>query len=130
MALEEGAVSLKTLSTAAERQRHRTPSPIRCWKTTGHGSQTLTQAAQQSAAAFVNIGLRVGAEPFTITARPSASCASADDGREPHGQDGDRPVGRERSIWWSKNTFCSPKENLSQLAAASFGQTSRLPFRS
>ena len=40
-------------------------SPIRCWKDGGHGSQTLTQAVQHSCnAAFVNIGLRVGAERF------------------------------------------------------------------
>ena len=31
-------------------------------------------------------------------------------------------AGESGSIWWSQNTFCSPK-NLSQLAAASFGQT-------
>ena len=31
-------------------------------------------------------------------------------------------AGESGSIWWSKNTFCSEK-NLSQLAAASFGQT-------
>jgi stage V sporulation protein D (sporulation-specific penicillin-binding protein) len=30
--------------------------------------------------------------------------------------------GESGSIWWSRNTFCSEK-NLSQLAAASFGQT-------
>ena len=66
MALEEGAVSLDdTFYCGGNVSVIGRTSPIRCWKTTGHGSQTLTQAAQHSCnAAFVNIGLRVGAERF------------------------------------------------------------------
>ena len=99
-------------------------SPIRCWKDGGHGSQTLTQAVQHSCnAAFVNIGLRVGAERFyrycdafgflTLTDDPDENL-SASTGIDLAGESG--------SIWWSRNTFCSER-NLSQLAAASFGQT-------
>ena len=71
----------------------------------------------------MNIGLRVGAERFydyceafgflRLSDDPDASL-TAKTGIDLSGESG--------SIWWSKNTFCSPK-NLSQLAAASFGQT-------
>ena len=58
MALEEGVVSLNdsfycpgTVNVIGR------TSPIRCWKSGGHGSQNLTQAAQHSCnVAFVNIG--------------------------------------------------------------------------
>lgn len=99
-------------------------SPIRCWKSGGHGSQNLTKAVQHSCnVAFVNIGQRVGAESFykycegfgflELSPDPDAML-SATTGIDLAGESG--------SIWWSKNTFCSEK-NLSQLAAASFGQT-------
>ncbi len=125
MALEEGAVSLAdsfycggTVSVPGRTQ------PIRCWKDGGHGSQTLTQAVQHSCnVAFVNIGRRVGAETFyrycdafgflKLTDDPDESL-TAKTGVDLYGESG--------SIWWSRNVFCSEK-NLSQLAAASFGQT-------
>ena len=125
MALEEGVVSLNdsfycpgTVNVIGR------TSPIRCWKSGGHGSQNLTQAAQHSCnVAFVNIGQRVGAERFydyceafgflTMTGNDDENL-TATTGIDLSGESG--------SIWWSKNTFCSPK-NLSQLAAASFGQT-------
>ena len=99
-------------------------SPIRCWKSGGHGSQTLTQAVQHSCnVAFVNIGQRVGAETFykycegfgflNLNSDPDANLTA---------KTGIDLAGESGSIWWSQNTFCSPK-NLSQLAAASFGQT-------
>ena len=98
--------------------------PIRCWKDGGHGSQTLTQAVQHSCnVAFVNIGKRVGAETFyrycdafgflKLTDDPDESL-TAKTGIDLYGESG--------SIWWSRNVFCSER-NLSQLAAASFGQT-------
>ena len=125
MALEEGAVSLGdgfycggTVSVPGR------TNPIRCWKDGGHGSQTLTQAVQHSCnVAFVNIGRRVGAETFyrycdafgflKLTDDPDESL-TAKTGIDLYGESG--------SIWWSRNVFCSEK-NLSQLAAASFGQT-------
>lgn len=125
MALEEGAVSLDdSFYCGGNISVIGRTSPIRCWKDGGHGSQTLTQAVQHSCnVAFVNIGLRVGAENFyqyceafgflNLTGDPDESL-TATTGIDLAGESG--------SIWWSQNTFCSPK-NLSQLAAASFGQT-------
>ena len=125
MALEEGAVSLSdgfycpgSVSVVGR------TTPIRCWKTQGHGSQTLTQAVQHSCnAAFVNIGQRVGAENFyryceafgflNLTGDPDENLTA---------RTGIDLAGESGSIWWSENTFYSPR-NLSQLAAASFGQT-------
>ena len=125
MALEEGAVDLSdSFYCGGNVSVLGRTSPIRCWKDGGHGSQTLTQAVQHSCnVAFVNIGLRVGAETFykyceafgflNITGDPDENL-TATTGIDLAGESG--------SIWWSQNTFCSEK-NLSQLAAASFGQT-------
>ena len=99
-------------------------SPIRCWKDGGHGSQTLTQAVQHSCnAAFVNIGTRVGAERFYEYCDAFGFLELSDDPDvNLTAQTGIDLAGESGSIWWSRNTFCSEK-NLSQLAAASFGQT-------
>ncbi len=125
MALEEGKVSLGDSFYCGGNVRvtGRT-SPIRCWKSGGHGAQSLTQAVQHSCnVAFVNIGQRVGAERFydyceafgflNLSEDPDANLTA---------RTGIDLAGESGSIWWSKNTFCS-KKNLSQLAAASFGQT-------
>ncbi len=125
MALEEGAVSLDdqfycggNVSVTGR------TNPIRCWKTQGHGSQDLTQAVQHSCnVAFVNIGQRVGAETFYRYCEAFGFLNLSDDPDENlTAVTGIDLAGESGSIWWSKNTFCSPK-NLSQLAAASFGQT-------
>lgn len=125
MALEEGAVTENdSFFCGGNVNVLGRTSPIRCWKSCGHGSQNLTQAVQHSCnVAFVNIGQRVGAESFykycegfgflELSPDPDAML-SATTGIDLAGESG--------SIWWSKNTFCSEK-NLSQLAAASFGQT-------
>jgi len=125
MALEEGKTSLQdSFYCGGNVNVLGRSSPIRCWKTEGHGSQNLTQAVQHSCnVAFVNIGQRIGAERFyeycdafgflNLSENPDESL-SAKTGIDLSGESG--------SIWWSKNTFCSEK-NLSQLAAASFGQT-------
>ena len=99
-------------------------TPIRCWKDGGHGSQTLTQAVQHSCnAAFVAIGQRVGAERFYEYCDAFGFLKLSDDPDENlTARTGIDLAGESGSIWWSKNVFCSPK-NLSQLAAASFGQT-------
>lgn len=125
MALEEGVVGLQDsfFCGGSVNVIGRT-TPIRCWKSGGHGSQSLTQAVQHSCnAAFVAIGQRVGAETFyryceafgflNKTGNPDENL-SAVTGIDLAGESG--------SIWWSENTFCSPR-NKSQLAAASFGQT-------
>lgn len=125
MALEEKAVSLDDsfYCGGSVNVLGRT-TPIRCWKTTGHGSQNLTQAVQHSCnAAFVNIGQRVGAETFYKYCEAFGFLnQSADPDENLTATTGIDLSGESGSIWWSKNTFCSPK-NLSQLAAASFGQT-------
>ena len=125
MALEEGAVDEHSsfYCGGSVSVKGRT-SPIRCWKSGGHGSQDLTQAVQHSCnAAFVNIGQRVGAESFyryceafglLELSEDKDAALTAVTGIDLSGESG--------SIWWSQNTFCSPR-NLSQLAAASFGQT-------
>ena len=125
MALEEGKTTLQdSFYCGGNINVLGRSSPIRCWKTEGHGSQDLTQAVQHSCnVAFVNIGQRIGAERFyeycdafgflNLSENPDESL-SAKTGIDLSGESG--------SIWWSKNTFCSEK-NLSQLAAASFGQT-------
>ena len=125
MALEEGAVSLEDsfYCPGSVSVIGRT-SPIRCWKTEGHGSQTLTQAAQHSCnVAFVNIGQRVGAERFYDYCEAFGFLnMTGNDDENLTAKTGIDLAGESGSIWWSKNTFCSEK-NLSQLAAASFGQT-------
>lgn len=125
MALEEGAVDLNSgfYCGGSVSVKGRT-SPIRCWKSGGHGSQTLTQAVQHSCnAAFVNIGLRVGAERFYNYCEAFGFLNLTEDADESlTAKTGIDLAGESGSIWWSKNTFCSEK-NLSQLAAASFGQT-------
>lgn len=125
MALEEGLVSLKdaffcpgNVSVVGR------SSPIRCWKDGGHGSQDLTQAVQHSCnVAFVNIGQRVGAETFYKYCEAFGFLELSEDmDANLSATTGIDLSGESGSIWWSQNTFYSPR-NLSQLAAASFGQT-------
>ena len=125
MALEEGVVNEQSSfycpGSVSVKGRS---SPIRCWKDGGHGSQDLTQAVQHSCnAAFVNIGLRVGAERFYDYCEAFGLLEKTGDPDDPlTAVTGIDLAGESGSIWWSENTFCSPK-NQSQLAAASFGQT-------
>ena len=125
MALEEGAVDLNSsfYCGGSVTVKGRT-TPIRCWKDGGHGSQNLTQAVQHSCnAAFVNIGLRVGAERFYDYCEAFGFLKKTGDPDENlSAVTGIDLAGESGSIWWSENTFCSER-NLSQLAAASFGQT-------
>ncbi len=125
MALEEGAVDLNSgfFCGGSVSVRGRS-SPIRCWKSGGHGSQTLTQAVQHSCnAAFVNIGLRVGPERFYDYCEAFGLLErSGDPDENLSARTGIDLAGESGSIWWSENVFCSER-NQSQLAAASFGQT-------
>jgi stage V sporulation protein D (sporulation-specific penicillin-binding protein) len=125
MALNEGVVSenSKFYCGGSMNVLGRT-EPLKCWKTIGHGSQTLTEAVQHSCnVAFVQIGQLVGAEKFYEYAEGFGfinrsenkdATLSATTGIDLAGESG--------SIWWSENKFCSVKDK-SQLAAASFGQT-------
>ena len=125
MALEEGAVSHEDSfpcgGSVAVKGR---TAPVKCWKTEGHGAQTLTQAVQHSCnVAFVNIGMRVGAEKFYEYCDAFGFLNLSDDSsRQLTAKTGIDVGGESGSIWWSKDTFCN-SENMSSLAAASFGQT-------
>ncbi len=125
MALEEGVVDLNSsfYCGGSVNVKGRT-SPIRCWKTEGHGGQNLTQAVQHSCnAAFVNIGLRMGPERFYDYCEAFGFLKKTGDPEENlSAKTGIDLAGESGSIWWSEDVFCSPR-NQSQLAAASFGQT-------
>ena len=113
MALEEGLVSLDDSFYCGGTIGVLGRSPVRCWRDGGHGSQTLTQAMQHSCnCALVEIGLEVGAEKFY-------EYIDAFGFFEKTGVD---LTGEASPQWWSESVFCN-KDNLSQLAAASFGQT-------
>ncbi len=87
--------------------------PVKCWKTPGHGSQTLVQAMQHSCnVALVNIGLKIGGDLFY-------------DYLEAFGffdKTGVDLPGESKPIWWPRQDFANPK-NQSSLAATAFGQT-------
>lgn len=116
MALDEGLVDpsehfycggrISVIGDAAGKGR-------KCWKTTGHGDQTLTQCMQHSCnVALIQIGQRVGPEKFYEYAHNLGLFDKS--GIELSGEAG--------SLWWNEEIFCDPN-NRTQLAAASFGQT-------
>ncbi|MBR2879582.1 MAG: PASTA domain-containing protein, partial [Oscillospiraceae bacterium] len=116
MALEENAVkttehfycggSISVIGDGAGRGR-------KCWKTTGHGDQTLTQCMQHSCnVALIRIGQRVGADKFYEYIDSFGFFDTT----------GIELGGEAKGLWWSEKVFCDA-ENLTQLAAASFGQT-------
>ncbi len=114
MALEEGLVSKDDsyYCSGSVSVLGRT-TPAKCWKTEGHGAQNLIQSFQHSCnVAFVNIGVEVGAETFYKYAKDFGFFEKT--GIDLYGESG--------SIWWDESIFYS-EDNLSQLAAASFGQT-------
>lgn len=125
MALEEGLVDDgSTFYCGGSTNVLGRTDPLKCWKTGGHGSQTLTQAIQHSCnVALVQIGQKVGAQTFykyaeafgflNLTENMDATLTA---------KTGIDLAGESGSIWWSQNTFYDT-ENLSQLASASFGQT-------
>lgn len=116
MALEEGVVTtdsgfycggfIQVPGDMGDAGRH-------CWKTEGHGMQTLTECLQHSCnVAMIQIAQQVGAEKFYEYV--DAFGFNDTTGIELRGEAG--------SIWWDKELFCNPW-NQTQLAAASFGQT-------
>ena len=125
MALEEGIVSENSsFYCGGSMNVQGRGKPLKCWKTAGHGSQTLTQAAQHSCnVAFATIGLRLGEETFYRYCESFGFFkGSEDESVQLSGKTGIALPGESGSIWWSRKVFCN-SENLSQLAAASFGQT-------
>ncbi|MDR0906826.1 MAG: PASTA domain-containing protein [Oscillospiraceae bacterium] len=88
-------------------------NPYHCWKSGGHGTQTLSEAVQNSCnVAFVNIGMQIGAERFY-------KYIEAFGFKEKTGFD---LPGEASSLWWSDTEFMNPKDK-TELASASFGQT-------
>ncbi len=86
---------------------------LNCWKRIGHGDQTLREAAMHSCnVAFVNIGLKIGAETYNNYVRAFGL-------REKTGVD---LSGETEGQWWTDEQFLNPLDK-SSLAAASFGQT-------
>lgn len=125
MALEEGKVSLDdSFYCSGSVQVQGRTNPVRCWKSGGHGSQSLTQAVEHSCnAAFVNIGLRVGAKCFYEYCDAFGLLElTGDSTQQLTAKTGIDLGGESGSIWWSEDVFYSER-NKSQLAAASFGQT-------
>ena len=128
MALNDGAVKpTDTFYCGGSLQVAGDKTPRHCWKTAGHGSQTLTQALQHSCnVAFMQIGLKVGAERFYDYCEAFGLMNASDNAdAQLTGDTGIDLPGESGSLWWSKNTFCNPKSK-SQLAAASFGQTFKI----
>lgn len=116
MALEEGTSTmnssyycggyLEVTGDEPDEGRH-------CWKTAGHGMQTLTECMQHSCnVALIQMGLEIGAERFYDYV--DAFGFNETTGIELGGESG--------SIWWDRDYFCA-SYNKTQLAAASFGQT-------
>lgn len=125
MALEEGVVNENSsFYCGGSMNVLGRGSPLKCWKYGGHGPQSLTQAVQHSCnVAFVNIGQLVGEEKFYEYAEGFSFIErTADTSQQLTAKTGIDLGGESGSIWWSEDVFCNP-ENLSQLAAASFGQT-------
>ena len=125
MALEEGVVNENSsFYCGGSMNVLGRGSPLKCWKYGGHGPQILTQAVQHSCnVAFVNIGQLVGEEKFYEYAEGFGFIErTADTSQQLTAKTGIDLGGESGSIWWSEDVFCNP-ENLSQLAAASFGQT-------
>ena len=125
MALEEGVTNMNdSFYCSGSVQVTGDDEPRKCWKTGGHGMQTLTQAVQHSCnVAFVNLGVRVGAQNFYKYAEAFGLLNLSDNPDTlQSAKTGIDMAGESGSIWWSQNVFYQ-KNNLSQLAAASFGQT-------
>ncbi len=117
MALDENVVSLNdSFYCGGQMDVLGRTTPLKCWKTAGHGSQSLKEAMQHSCnVALVNIGLRVGADTFYKYIDAFGFFDKTDI---------DLP-GESGSIWWDPAIFKNSK-NLSSLAAASFGQTFKI----
>jgi stage V sporulation protein D (sporulation-specific penicillin-binding protein) len=114
MALEEGAISPDNhFYCSGSMDVVGRTQPVHCWRTWGHGDQDLATAVQNSCnMAFVQIGLRVGAETFWKYAEAFGFFDKT----------GIDVPGESASIWWKKDYFTNP-DNLGSLAVASFGQT-------
>ena len=102
-----------SMVVSGRRDKDGAPIPLRCWRIWGHGAQSLTQAMENSCnIVCVELGLRLGAQTFYkyIDAFGLRSKTGLDNAAEGNG------------IWWTDNVFLE-RDNHSQLASASFGQS-------
>jgi stage V sporulation protein D (sporulation-specific penicillin-binding protein) len=124
MALQQGVVSdSDNFYCGGSLQVLGDTEPRNCWSD-GHGNQNLTEAVMHSCnVAFMQIGLKIGAESFYKYCDAFGLLnLTGDDSEAPSASTGIDLAGESSSIWWSPEVFCDPN-NQSQLAAASFGQT-------
>ncbi|MCL2125290.1 MAG: penicillin-binding transpeptidase domain-containing protein [Oscillospiraceae bacterium] len=116
MALEENVIAPDELfdcTGAMEVKGREEDDLLHCWNIYGHGKQTLDEALENSCnIALVNMSLKIGAQAFYkyIDAFGLFNKTGLDDEVE------------GRSLWWDESVFFN-RNNQSQLAAASFGQT-------
>ena len=123
MALEENVTSLDrhyycagAMDVAGRVNSDGDPVPLRCHRRWGHGYQTLNETFQNSCnIATVNQGLRIGARTFY-----QYICAFGLFDRTGLGG-----AEEAQGIWWDDQVFFD-RNNQSQLASASFGQTFRI----
>lgn len=118
-ALEEGAVSLTNTFYCPGHASYGGWT-IKCHKTAGHGSQTLTEALENSCnVALMEIGMKLGAERFWQYLKDYGLMD----------QTGIDLAGEGKNQFWDEDYFKS-EEGLSSLAVASFGQTFKVtPIR-
>ena len=116
MAIEENAASAEDYyycEGSLEVLGREEDDPLHCWNIYGHGQQTLLEAIQNSCnIASAKMSQQVGAVKFYkyIEAFGLFDKTGLNDNLE------------ARSIWWDENVFFN-RNNQSQLASASFGQT-------
>lgn len=112
MALEEGVVNEQSSFTCSGSSRvSGWDRPISCWRKSGHGTQTLQRALQNSCnPAFIEIGLRIGQERFYdyLQAYGFGQYTGID------------LPGEATGLLFDKRNFLSQQVSL---AVASFGQT-------
>ena len=119
MALEENAANLDSTfycDGSIDVRLYDDVSERRCWRRWGHGQQTINAAMNNSCnIACVELGLKIGARTFYkyIDAFGMFSRTGLDNRIE------------GRSLWWDENVFFD-RNNQTQLASASFGQTFKI----
>ncbi|MDR2591086.1 MAG: PASTA domain-containing protein [Oscillospiraceae bacterium] len=119
MALEENAANMNSVfhcHGSIDVRLFDDVSSRNCWRRWGHGEMTLSTAFQNSCnVACVEMGLRVTAPKFYkyIEAFGFFGATGLDTAAE------------GRSLWWDRNVFVD-RNNQTQLASASFGQTFRI----
>ncbi|MDR2600280.1 MAG: PASTA domain-containing protein [Oscillospiraceae bacterium] len=119
MALEENAANMDTVFHcygSIDVRLYDDVSSRNCWRRWGHGEMTFSTAFQNSCnVACVEMGLRITAPKFYkyIEAFGFFSSTGLDSAAE------------GRSLWWDRNVFLD-RNNQTQLASASFGQTFRI----